>query len=155
MQRDHWAGINHSEFISCKYWVSMPNTIPMLATYKVWTICVKIYLKSPQILFMFTQFLNFWWTIVIKICTQENLMGWKWKSIKWWELYKSKILNFIIIFKLKKFKVSIFFYLGQSLFGEKWVVKCVGFYGMDLSSKDGNGGLKRVFGSWELLSLNY
>lgn len=73
-------------------------------------------------------------------------MDWRWKSIKWWEFYKNKIPIFIIIFKLKRFKVNIFFCRGQSHFGDKWVVKCVGYFGMDSSSKDGNGGLKLVSG---------
>lgn len=103
---------------------------------------------------MCIRFSNTWWTTTMKECMSGNSMDWKLKFIRWCAFFKGKIRISTIIFKQKKYKDSISFFLGQLRFGVKWADNFVGFSGMDLLSRDGNGGLKLVYGYSEIYKLN-
>lgn len=81
-------------------------------------------------------------------------MGLKLKFIRWCAFFRGKIPISTIIFRQKKYKDSISSFPGRLLFGAKWADNFVGFSGMDLLSRDGNGGLRPAYGCWEIYRLN-
>jgi len=130
-------------------------TTPITGIFKVWTTYAKIYSKWQMTLLPATPSLKIWWIINTTIFTLAALMDLRSKFTNLCAFYKEKDLSFTTIFEQKRYKESIFCFLGRLHFGERCVETSVGFYGMVLCLGDGIGGLGQPYGFWKCYSRSY